>query len=135
MPPDVVRDGPGGWRDPLGQLGFDVERSPMLIRLQAAGDAAVITLTPKSLEDPTAEAVGGLLLRLADQQGRRGLTVDLGELPYLTSMWLAQLVALHRKVRGRGGHLAVVNVPGPVYEVFEVTCLHTVLDVRPQDAA
>jgi anti-anti-sigma factor len=106
----------------------------MPIRLHAAGDAAVITLTRKSLEDPTAEAVGGLLLRLADMAGRRGLTVDLGELPYLTSMWLGKLIALHKKVRGRGGHLALVNVPGPVYEVFEVTRLNTVLDVRPKAA-
>jgi anti-sigma B factor antagonist len=106
----------------------------MPIRLEAAGGAAVIKLTRKSLEDPTAEAVGGLLLRLADMAGRRRLTVDLGELPYLTSMWLAQLVALHREVQGRGGHLALVNVPPAVYEVFKITRLNTILDVRPQGA-
>jgi anti-anti-sigma factor len=106
----------------------------MLIRVGAA-DAAVITLTRKSLEDPTAQAVGGLLLGLADLPGQHRLTVDLGELPYLTSMLLGKLVALHTKVRGRGGHLALVNVPPAVYEVFRVSRLDTVLDVRPQDAA
>jgi anti-anti-sigma factor len=107
----------------------------MLIRLEAAGDAAVITLTRKSLEDPIAEAVGGLLLHLAEGPGRRRLTVDLGEFPSLTSLWLGKLLILHKRVEARGGHLAVVNVPPAVYELFEATRLHTVLDVRPQDAA
>ena len=75
----------------------------MPVRVEAAGDAAVIKLTRKSLEDPTAEAVGGLLLHLAEGPGRHRLTVDLGELPYVTSMWLAQLVALTRP----GGHLVL----------------------------
>jgi anti-sigma B factor antagonist len=106
-----------------------------MLRLGAAGDAAVITLTPRTLEDPTAEAVGGLLFWVADLAGPHRLAVDLGELPRVTSMLLGKLVALHRKVQGRGGRLAVVNVPGPVYEVFRVTRLDTVLDVRPQEAA
>jgi anti-anti-sigma factor len=97
---------------------------------QAARDGAVIKLTADWLQDPTAEAAGGRLLRQADMQGRRGLTVDLGELPYLTSMWLAQLVALHKKVRGLGGQLTLVNVPAPVYEVFRLTNLDTLLDLR-----
>jgi anti-anti-sigma factor len=106
-----------------------------MLRLGAAGDAAVITLTPRALEDPTAEAVGGLLLWLADLPGHHRLAVDLGELPYLTSMLLGKLVALHTKVLGRGGRLAVVNVPPAVFQAFEVTRLDTVLDVRRQEAA
>jgi hypothetical protein len=37
-------------------------------------------------------------------------------------------------VRRRGGYLTVVNVPAAVYEIFRVTCLHQVLDVRPAQA-
>jgi anti-sigma B factor antagonist len=107
----------------------------MPVRLHAAGDAAVVTLTRESLGDPTAQVVGGLLLHLAEGPGRRRLLVDVGELPYLTGTWLGKLVTLHQRVQGRGGHLAVVNVPPAVYELFEATRLHTVLDVRPQDAA
>ena len=106
----------------------------MPFRVEAAGDAAVIKLTPESLEDPTAASVGGLLLRLADEPGRHQLRLDLGELPYVNSEWLGKFIALHKKVKGAGGHLALVNVPPAVYEVFEVTHLHRVLDVRRKQA-
>jgi anti-anti-sigma factor len=106
----------------------------MPFRVETAGDVAVITLTGRCLEDPTAEAAGEQLLRLADAQGRHSLSLDLGEVPYLTSMWLGKLVALHKRVRSRGGHLTLVNVPAPVYEVFQVTQLHRLLDIRPEEA-
>jgi anti-anti-sigma factor len=97
-------------------------------------DVAVIKLTPQALNDVTAEVEGERLLRLADEQARRKLLLDLGDVPYLTSMWLGKLIALHKRVQGRGGHLALVNVPARVYEVFQVTSLNTVLDVRPKAA-
>jgi anti-anti-sigma factor len=99
---------------------------------QAARDGAAIKLTAEWLQDPTAEAAGGRLFRLAEERGRHGLVLDLGEVPYLTSMWLSQLVALHQRVRGLGGQLTLVNVPAPVYEVFQVTNLDTLLDLRPE---
>jgi anti-anti-sigma factor len=106
----------------------------MPFRLQTNDDVAVITLTARCLDDMTAEAAGEQLLRLADEHGRDRLCLDLGELPYLSSMWLGKLVALHKQVRSRGGHLTLVNVPAPVYEVFSVTQLHRLLDIRPKEA-
>jgi anti-anti-sigma factor len=106
----------------------------MPFRVETADDVAVIKLTHKSLEDPTAEAAGEQLLRLADEQGRDEVEVDLGEVPYLSSMWLGKLVAVPKRMRSRGARLRVVNVTAPVFEVFQVTCLHKVLDVRPREA-
>jgi anti-sigma B factor antagonist len=106
----------------------------MPFHVHAAGDEFVITLTAQSLRDPTAEAVGESLLRLADEPGRHRLRLDLGAVPYLTSEWLGKFVALHKAVRSRGGRLTVVNVPARVYEVFQVTRLDRVLDVRPAGA-
>jgi anti-anti-sigma factor len=90
------------------------------------GGAVVITLA-----DPAASAAGEQLLRLADERGWDEVCLDLGELPHLTSSWLVTLLALNRRVRNRGGHLRLVNVAAPAYEVFRESHLHTVLDVRP----
>ena len=106
----------------------------MPFSVQAAHDGAVIKLSPTCLNDPTAEAAGEHLLRLADEPGARQLRLDLGEVPYLTSMWLGKLIALHKRVRNRGGQLTLINVPAPVYEVFQVTQLHRLLDIRPEEA-
>ena len=99
-----------------------------------ADGAAVIKLNPQALKDVTAESEGEQLLRLADQQARRDLLLDLGDVPYLTSMWLGKLIALHKQVQRRGGRLALVNVPAHVLEVFRLTSLDQFLDVRPKAA-
>ena len=38
---------------------------------------------------------------------------------------------MHKRLRDRGGRLVVSNLAPKVYEVFEVTRLHTLLDIRP----
>jgi anti-sigma B factor antagonist len=93
------------------------------------GDAVAITLT-----DPAAEAAGERLLGLADERGWREVCLDLGGVPHLSSGGLVTLLALNKRVRNRGGHLRLVNVADPVYEVFRLTHLHTILDVRPEQA-
>ena len=65
----------------------------MPFRIETTDDVAVIMLTRQSLDDPTAEAAGEQLFRLADEQGRPEVQVDLGDVPYLSSMWLGKLVA------------------------------------------
>jgi anti-anti-sigma factor len=58
------------------------------------------------------------------------LWLDLARVRFLTSTVLGQLVGLHRRVRAAGGELTLLNVAGDVYEVFVVTRLHQLLDVR-----
>jgi hypothetical protein len=48
-----------------------------------------------------------------------------------TAEGLGVLVTLAAELRCRGGGLVLVNVPADTYEVFAVTHLVDVLDVRP----
>jgi anti-anti-sigma factor len=50
---------------------------------------------------------------------------------YLNSSALGLLLQLHKRLRARGGRLVVSNLAPQMYEVFEVTRLHTLLDIRP----
>jgi CheY-like chemotaxis protein len=54
----------------------------------------------------------------------------LSELEFITAAFLGKLVTLHKKVRTLGGQLAITNVPPFIYELFEITRLTRVLDVR-----
>jgi anti-anti-sigma factor len=53
----------------------------------------------------------------------------------LTSTGLGKLLVLLKRVRASGGQLAVDNAEPEVYEVFQVTRLVPVLDVRPRAQA
>ncbi len=62
--------------------------------------------------------------------GPRDWVVDLSGVEYPTAACLGQLVALNRWLRASGGRLVVDRVGERAYEVFEVTRLTEVLDVR-----
>jgi anti-anti-sigma factor len=90
-------------------------------------------LNVTSLNESDVWRVGPQLLGLAAGEGP-DLRLDLGPVEYLTSSGLGLFLALHERVRAGGGRLSLHNVGDLVYELFAVTRLTTVLDVRPQGA-
>jgi anti-sigma B factor antagonist len=105
-------------------------RPAPLLHAHKAGDVTLATVLAEDLCEVNAQAVGQALDRLVEGVARPRLRLDLGRVHYLTSTALGNLVVLHKRVREAGGELALLNVTDPVYEVFEVTRLHRVLDVR-----
>jgi anti-sigma B factor antagonist len=91
----------------------------------------VVTLATEELGEANLQAIAGELIAVADGLARRRLTLDLGAVRYLTSTALGKFVALHKQMRERGGRLLLVNLNDPVYELFQVTQLHRVLDISP----
>jgi anti-anti-sigma factor len=88
--------------------------------------ARVLVYEPR-LDALTAQALGDLLLSLV---GRRRLELDLSNVRFLCATCLGKLIALDRRLRACGGHLVLLDVTPAVYEIFEITHLHAVLDVR-----
>jgi anti-anti-sigma factor len=58
------------------------------------------------------------------------LYLDLSGFESPTAAGLGQLVTLHKRLRASGGRLVLCNVGEAAYEVFAVTRLTDVLDVR-----
>jgi anti-sigma B factor antagonist len=83
-----------------------------------------------SLDDGKAEVVGERLCALADQLGPCTLLLDFSNVGYVSSALLGLLIRLHKRLGAAGGRLRLRNLSPRVYEVFEVTRLNTILDVR-----
>jgi anti-anti-sigma factor len=84
-----------------------------------------------SLNEYHADLVGKQLMALADPSGTRFITLDLGNVEYLTSTVLGHLVALHKRLQGTGGKLTLDHVRPAVQDILRVTQLDQVLDARP----
>ena len=84
-----------------------------------------------SLNEYFADQLGKQLLALADAPGTRFVTLDLGNVEYVTSTVLGHLVALHKRLQTSGGRLSLDNVRPAVQEILRVTQLDQVLGVRP----
>ncbi len=105
------------------------------LRVDIDGDSAVVHIPDSRFGTPDGGSADQRLLRLVDELDWPQLTLDFSVVEFLSSVGLATLLTAHKQLRARGARLAVVNVRPHVYEVFAVTRLTTVLDVRPQEAA
>ena len=101
-----------------------------LFKVEMVDDVARVILTQKYLDDSNVHLIGEQLYHLIDQHSRRKLCLDFSRVEVVTSAGLGKLVALHKKMQTVGGHLTLNNVRERTYEVFEITRLDTLLDVR-----
>jgi anti-sigma B factor antagonist len=101
------------------------------------GDCTVVRFTGGRvmLDEENAAAVGEHLLVLVEglQAGR--LLLDFGNVTYLSSSALGLLLRLRKALHARGGRLTLCHLAPQVYEVFEVTKLHTLFDIRQGEGA
>jgi anti-anti-sigma factor len=94
------------------------------------GDRSVVRfINCTSLNEYNADLVGKKLLALADGPGRK-VTLDLAPIEYLTSTVLGHMVALHKRLAMAGGRLSVENARPTIRNIFHITLLDQVLDVR-----
>jgi anti-sigma B factor antagonist len=69
------------------------------------------------------------LFRLADERAS-DLYLDCADVRFLGGLDLGTLVRLHRRARSKGRRLVLCKVRPLVYEIFQVTRLHTIFEVR-----
>ncbi|MGX8679878.1 MAG: STAS domain-containing protein [bacterium] len=98
----------------------------MEIIKQSNGDTLDITLKGR-LDTVTSPQLEEELTDLIPQYNN--VNFDFKDLDYISSAGLRVLISTHKKIRARG-KLVVKNVSSIVYEIFEVTGLTEVIDVK-----
>jgi anti-sigma B factor antagonist len=106
-----------------------------LLRVTKADAVTVVRLTDTDLEEGNVHAVAEELSVLAAGRPVPRLELDLAEVRFLSSTALGRFVGLHTRLRAAGGRLVLANVSRLAYELFAVSRLDQVLDVRRASAA
>lgn len=68
-------------------------------------------------------------------KGRKMILLNLGEVPYIDSSGIGELVTAFTNVRNAGGELKLLNLTRKVRSVLEITKLYTVFDIKDDEAA
>jgi len=105
---------------------------PLSSRVEQRADDVVVRFTGGSLSltEGTALVLDGLLRRVAAECGGRELVLDFSNVVFVSSAGLGVLLGLHNRLQAAGGSLVLRDLDDTVYEVFEVTRLTTLFDVR-----
>src|SRR5262249_49177771 len=121
----------------LGGLDF-MSSQPRRRRLEVEdiGDVTVINFVDrKILDEQNIQIIGEQLFSLVDQDGRRKLLLNFGNVEYLSSAALGKLITLNKKLQAVGGRLILCNIDPQIYEVFEITKLDKFFNIQKEEQA
>ena len=105
---------------------------PWELKTEDQGEDTRVYFTGRDvfLDEANTDVINERLLRLVEEKGRIRLLLDLGNVTYLTSSSLGMMLMLHRKLQGVSGRLVLINVQPHIYEIFAITNLVRLLEVR-----
>lgn len=105
------------------------------IDVTKSGDISVVTFRDRKILDETAiQELGAELFGLVELDNRKAILLDFAGVEFLSSAALGKLITFDRKVKNSKGRLKMCGVAPGILEVFQVTKLNKVFDIRP-DAA
>ncbi len=68
-------------------------------------------------------------------KGNKQILVNLGDVNYIDSSGIGELVSAYTAVRNQGGELKLLNLTKKVHDLLQITKLYTVFDIKDDEAS
>ena len=68
-------------------------------------------------------------------KGDKNILLNLGDVSYIDSSGIGELVSAYTSVKNAGGELKLLNLTKKVYYVLEITKLYTVFDIKDDETS
>ena len=75
------------------------------------------------------------IVRDLAEKGRKAIVLNLGEVNYVDSSGVGELVKAHTTIRNHGGQLKLANLNKRVHDLLQMTRLATVFDIQKDEAS
>lgn len=109
--------------------------TPKHVEVSEVGDVTVVRFTDRKILDETSiQELGQELFQLVEQEGRQKLVLNFTAVEFLSSAALGKLITLERKAKAHGGLLKLCHIRPEIYEVFAITKLNKLFDIKEDEA-
>ena len=106
------------------------------IDIEQIGDVTVAKFVDKKiLDENNIQMIGNQLFGLVEEDGRKKIVLDFTSVEYLSSAALGKLITMDKKVKAVGGQLRLCSIRPDIYEVFAITRLNKLFDIRDDQEA
>jgi anti-sigma B factor antagonist len=106
------------------------------LEVSEVGGVTVIRFVDrKILDEANIQELGRELFALVEEDNRKSLLLNFSNVEFLSSAALGKLITLDKKVKAHGGKLRLCNIRPEIYEVFAITKLNKLFDIREDEAA
>jgi anti-sigma B factor antagonist len=75
------------------------------------------------------------IVRDLAEKGKKAVVLNLGEVQYMDSSGVGELVKAHTTTRNQGGHFKLANLNKRVHDLLEMTRLSSVFDIQKDEAS
>jgi len=101
------------------------------LNVSVEGDVTVVELTDrKILDEMSISQIGERLQGLVAKADPVKFVLDFTNVGHMSSSALGMLITLHKRIRERGGQLCLSGIQPPIYEVFVITRLNEIFEIR-----
>jgi len=105
------------------------------IDISKVGEVTVVRFIDKKiLDEASIQELGAELFGLVEQLNRKSILLNFSDVEFLSSAALGKLITLDRKVKSAKGRLKMSNIRPEILEVFQITKLNKVFDIRGDEA-
>lgn len=105
------------------------------LEVSEVGDITVVRFVDrKILDEASIQELGTELFQLVEQENRGKLVLNFSKVDFLSSAALGKLITLDKKVKARSGKLKLSNIRPEIYEVFAITKLNKLFDIKNDEA-
>ena len=104
------------------------------VHVSEVGDVTVVRFRDnKIIEDINIQELGQELFQLIEAENRKKLLLNFSSVDFLSSAALGKLITLDKKVKANGGVLKLSNIRAEIYEVFAITKLNRLFDIKDDE--
>jgi len=98
------------------------------------GNVTIVDISGRIVLGEESAALRELVCDLLSK-GQKNILLNLGDVNYIDSSGLGDLVSVFARVRKQGGELRLLNLTNKVHDLMQITRLYTVFDVMDDEAA
>jgi len=96
------------------------------------GDVSVVDVAGRITLGEGSSALRDALRDMVSK-GQKKILLNLGEVSYIDSSGIGELVSAYTTVKNQGGELKLLNLTKKVHDLLQITKLYTVFDVRDDE--
>ncbi len=105
------------------------------LNVSDVGEVAVVRFVDrKILDELNIQELGQELFQLVEEDNKTRLLLNFQQVEFLSSAALGKLITLDKKVKAHGGKMKMCNIRPEIYEVFAITKLNKLFDIKDDEA-
>ncbi|MEM1305332.1 MAG: STAS domain-containing protein, partial [Planctomycetota bacterium] len=101
---------------------------------QSSGVTVVTFADSKIIDEEEIQELGGELYALVEKDGLKKLVLNFSNVEFLSSAALGKLISFEKKVRNNKAQLVLTNIRPEIYEVFAITKLTKLFQIKDDEA-